>query len=607
MLASTHVGAQSPCSGDSLALQVAVTTDAWGYEAYWELLPLNGACGSDEAMLWGGNPDVGCADGVPGLPGAVYGNNGVFVSEVACVAAGDSLTLFHRDSYGDGGTDFIVLVGGIELGVYDGTEGGNEWTFAAMAPEVVLADAPCFAPTIEADGEHWIGSNVDATASALEVGPPGLGCGTFGGWCEGGLSNTVWLAWEVPANGGVYRISTCNELTSFDTQLALWRAESCFDWSSFELLNANDDAGCEWGAFRSTLLTPCLEGGETLLIQIDGYYGETGDLEVSVQSSAPELWAVNGNASNLSCNLDGAFNPDGQISVNPNVGAASVEWNWSGPFGFSSEEASIGPLFPGVYELEAEFCGVTQNQTFEVLEPAPVSVDVLLSPNCETAAMQGSALVNGAQGEVTVIWEVDGEQYESGEVSDLPPGLCTVSVEDALGCEAFTVVLVDAVGVPAVDLGEDQMGCVGEPISLLAPLGAGLSYQWTTGDSGPLLVVTPEATGTIVVGVEVTDETGCSGSDAVILTIADCDTDGVSSASVNALRAMPNPFVETLTIQASPATMAQDLMLFNAIGEAVRVDWEKVERGFRLTTEVAPGAYVLLDQSQGARLTVVAR
>ena len=102
-----------------------------------------------------------------------------------------------------------------------------------------------------------------------------------------------------------------------------------------------------------------------------------------------------------------------------------------------------------------------------------MSVDVLLSPNCETAAMLGSALVNGAQGEVTVIWEVDGEQYESGEVSDLPPGLCTVSVEDALGCEASTVVLVDAVGVPVVDLGEDQMGCVGEPISLLAPLGAG--------------------------------------------------------------------------------------------------------------------------------------
>ena len=37
------------------------------------------------------------------------------------------------------------------------------------------------------------------------------------------------------------------------------------------------------------------------------------------------------------------------------------------------------------------------------------------------------------------------------------------------------------------------------------------------------------------------------------------------------------------------------------------VDWEKVERGFRLTTEVTPGAYVLLDQSQGVRLTVVAR
>ena len=166
MLASTHVGAQSPCSGDSLALQVAVTTDAWGYEAYWELLPLNGACGSDEAMLWGGNPDVGCADGVPGLPAEVYGNNGVFVSDVACVAAGDSLTLFHRDSYGDGGTDFIVLVGGIELGVYDGTGGGNEWTFAAMAPEVVLADAPCFHRPLRQTG------NIGLVPTSMPQRPP---------------------------------------------------------------------------------------------------------------------------------------------------------------------------------------------------------------------------------------------------------------------------------------------------------------------------------------------------------------------------------------------------------------------------------------------------
>ena len=94
-----------------------------------------------------------------------------------------------------------------------------------------------------------------------------------------------WLSWEVPVEGGVYLISTCNEGTTFDTQLALWEASDCTDFNSFALLNANDDAGCGLGSFRSTMLTPCLQGGETLYLQIDGYYGEVGDVEVSIQAA----------------------------------------------------------------------------------------------------------------------------------------------------------------------------------------------------------------------------------------------------------------------------------------------------------------------------------
>ena len=33
------------------------------------------------------------------------------------------------------------------------------------------------------------------------------------------------------------------------------------------------------------MLTPCFEGGESLLIQIDGWGGQTGTVELSIQST----------------------------------------------------------------------------------------------------------------------------------------------------------------------------------------------------------------------------------------------------------------------------------------------------------------------------------
>ena len=66
------------------------------------------------------------------------------------------------------------------------------------------------------------------------------------------IGNTVWLSWEVPAGGGVFEVSTCNEQTTFDTS-SRWRVTDCADFESYELVNANDDAGCGLGAYEA----PC--------------------------------------------------------------------------------------------------------------------------------------------------------------------------------------------------------------------------------------------------------------------------------------------------------------------------------------------------------------
>ena len=600
-LVSFVASAQSPCPEDSLALNVTVTTDAWGYELYWELIDASAECGDGSALVWGGNPEVGCGEGVPGLPGEVYPNNQVIVAPTVCVSEEDSLVLVHRDSYGDGGSQFSIALSGNEAFAYGGTGGGNDWAFQ---PVVISGDLPCLAETIYADSASWVGSTSDATVSPNEPAPPGLGCGTFGGWCESGLSNTVWLSWPVPADGGVFEITTCNVETTFDTQLALWRADDCADFSTFELLNANDDNGCGLGAYRSTLLTPCLEGGEELLLQIDGYYGETGTLEVSIVSTSPEAWALSAGVQNISCNLESAFNPDGAIYPNTNVGANSVDWSWTGPFGFTSDDAAIGPLLPGTYALTAGFCGQTFEAEYLVEEPAPIDVSVTLTANCEEASMQGVAEVAGGQGVASATWTTGTFETTGIEVSGLPPGLCQVEVTDDNGCEATEWVWVESVGVPNVDLGPDLFGCAGDNFTLLAPLGNGLSYEWTTGQTGALAVVPTETPGTLVVGVEVTDEAGCSASDVVILTLDDC-TSGMDALSMNDLRAYPNPVAAELNVDLPSEVALSALALRDNMGREVPCDWIRSGQVATTTLDVPSGVYLLQVRGREGALRVV--
>lgn len=582
--------AQSPCPSDSLPLNVSVTTDAWGYELYWELIDASAACGDGTALLWGGNPEVGCGDGVAGLPSEVYDNNTLYTSATICVSEEDSLVLIHRDSYGDGGSDFAIALGGNEAFGFDGTGGGNEWAFQ---PVLAVSDLPCLAESIFADTMTWVGSTEDASVSPNEPAPPALGCGTYGGWCEAGLENTVWLSWEVPQGGGVFEISTCNEQTTFDTQLALWRVTNCADFESYELVNANDDAGCGLGAYRSTLLTPCLEGGETMMLQIDGYYGAVGTVEVSVMTAAADAWTVSAGVQDLSCSLLTSFDPNGSISVNSNVGNEAVAWMWEGPFGFTSDAASIGPLLPGDYTLEASFCGQTFSASYEVEEPAPLELLVSLSPDCALGSTSGVVDIEGGQGVATATWTSGAFGTTGVEVSGLPGGLFEVDVVDENGCEASEVVWVESVGVPEVDLGPDQFGCAGDAFTLLAPLGAGLTYEWTTGASGALAVVQTDTPGTLVVGVEVTDGAGCTGSDAVILTLDDCTSALDDLGQDFRLNAYPNPFVDDIQVDLPASHAGGSPQLRDLSGREVPCVWAVQGTTYRTHVEVPAGVYFL--------------
>ena len=90
----------------------------------------------------------------------------------------------------------------------------------------------------------------------------------------------------------------------------------CGDWNSFSLLSSNDDAGCsdDGNVFSSTCYTSCLEAGTEVYVQIDGYYGDSGQAELTVEPSEIEP-VIGATVRNISCALESEFNPDGSIQV----------------------------------------------------------------------------------------------------------------------------------------------------------------------------------------------------------------------------------------------------------------------------------------------------
>ncbi|MEM7167829.1 MAG: LamG-like jellyroll fold domain-containing protein [Planctomycetota bacterium] len=114
------------------------------------------------------------------------------------------------------------------------------------------------------------------TAAAGEVSPPagtgpGASCNTQNGWCsfELDIDNSLWFTFVAPSNGCVSIAPTCAAGASCDTQLAVYEVGDCTDFSTFDLVAANDDSGPGLTALINMLngLTP----GQTYYVQLDGF------------------------------------------------------------------------------------------------------------------------------------------------------------------------------------------------------------------------------------------------------------------------------------------------------------------------------------------------
>ena len=267
LLCSASAFAQD-CPDGQLPISIHLHTDAWGMNCTGSSRPLGDSCGVN-TLAWGGNAlNVGCdGEGIDGADEGYYASNSSFIVDSVCITPGDSITLHHVDSYGDGGTFFEVYGNGVLTPAFP-VRGSA--TYGVSTPWPCRArpmSSPCGAAAIEVDGPVVLVSNDSCTAAYAE--PVRQFRGSIPAKSMGVVRNRRHRIRVVDLHGGrgellghsLYRFHGLRHADRLVEGRRLWRLEH------HTLVAANDDlpgaaalerttpAACGRGASRKARLT----------------------------------------------------------------------------------------------------------------------------------------------------------------------------------------------------------------------------------------------------------------------------------------------------------------------------------------------------------------
>jgi hypothetical protein len=327
-------------------------------------------------------------------------------------------------------------------------------------------DTPCTARPVTIGDQGGLSfSTAAATASPGEVFAPANGCDVQNGWCTSSLQGSVWFSFVAPASGHVSVLAP-----GWDNQLAIYSATNCADYSTFTLINANDDGGTsQGGATFSAFLSDvkCLTPGTTYYIQLDPYgtIGASTLVILDLGNNAPSL----------------LFTPT-NITANNAVGACGNTATWTAPTG-SDDQGCVtvtsshnsGATFPvgvttvtytatdtqGLTGTSSFTVTVTDNELPTITAPAAVTVTAALN-SCTATATLGSATTADNCGVATTT---------NNAPATFPIGNTTVTytVTDVNGNVAtatqVVTVLVDPANIWYVDADGDNYGVAGATVT----------------------------------------------------------------------------------------------------------------------------------------------
>ena len=191
-------------------------------------------------------------------------------------------------------------------------------------------------------------------------------------------------------------------------------------------------------------------------------------------------------------------------------GGGGATYNWSN--GQSGSSISVNPGSTTTYTLTVSDGGCT----------ATDQVTVTVTPTPVAEAGPPVAICDGQTATLTATGGTQNNQYtwstgQNGATINVNPVTTTtytVTV-NINGCSDTDDVVVTVNEIPTVDAGSDIQICTGETANLTAT-GSGGTYQWSTGQSGSTITVSPSTTTTYTVTAT---ENGCTATDNVTVTV----------------------------------------------------------------------------------------
>lgn len=386
-------------------------------------------------------------------------------------------------------------------------------------------------------------------------------------------NDIVILANEVSSTLSVYQLNTCAQVAG----AVITSSENTFCEGDSTHIHFTPAAGTtfEWLSGNTVIAN---ETNDSLTVTEAGIY------RLHVQSS---VYACADTSNAIEITVNGlpvvvAAVSDSSICVGDEVaftgsGAATYAWDNGVTNG-----TMVAPGESGVYTVtgtNASGCMSTDEVEITVHALPTVAANVSDATVCP-----GQNITFTGSGAATYAW--NNGVTNGTVVSPTAAGTYTVIGTDANGCKDTATVSITMNTVPAVSLGNDVTICQSQaPVTLNA--GSHTSYNWSTGLMTQAISVS--STGTY--SVTVTNAQGCTGTDAIQVTVEPCL--GVDELALN-VNIFPNPTQGTVQVTFGTALSNAHIQLADLQGKIVFQ--QESFSGNQLTLDLshnAPGIYLV--------------
>ncbi len=373
----------------------------------------------------------------------------------------------------------------------------------------------------------------NATVETNEVSPIGTNCTSNTDWCNNNLDNTMWFSFVAPSSGNVSIQSP-----SFDTQLALWKTNTCnglLSASTATLIAANDDDvsySAHGGVqFSSYLTASCLTPGTTYYIQLDsdGAAPYTDSTKIIITDKGALNLAFTGLATSYCM-------PAATATLTPSLVGGIFTINTS-----TTAVTEFTPSVAGTYTITYTLgsCGSSSSVTIVKASPT-LTLTGTSAPICF-----GSTATFTIAGASTYTWSPIGGNGTTASFSPTTSTNYTVTGTGTNTCKSKVIASVTVTSASTVSATASTATiCSGASVTLTA--NGATSYTWNpAGSNATTILVTPSITTTYTLF----GKTGtCTYSNQITINVNATPTVVTSPSSTNSC------IGNSVTLNASGAT-----------------------------------------------------